>query len=116
LVDSFAAAYNKKANLSREVMIYCLFKHAASQAVRDLVVRAGERYLIKRTSLRVMQSILQKVGIKVTRKVAGKGISRWLPIIGAIGVASYAYYDTDSVAKAAMELFSGDLEFDGSEV
>jgi hypothetical protein len=116
MVVDIAAAYNKNANLSREVMIYCLFKHAASQAVRDLVVRAGERYLIKRTSLRAMQSILQKVGIKVTQKVAGKGVSRWLPIIGAVGVAGYAYYDTNSVAKAAMELFSGEVEFDGSEV
>ena len=116
MVVDIAAAYNKKANLSREVMIYCLFKHAASQAVRDLVVRAGERYLIKRTSLRAMKSILQKVGIKVTQKVAGKGISRWLPIVGAIGVASYAYYDTNGVAKAAMELFSGEIEFDGSEI
>jgi hypothetical protein len=116
MVVDIAAAYNKNANLSREVMIYCLFKHAASQAVRDLVVRAGERYLIKRTSLRAMQSILQKVGIKVTQKVAGKGVSRWLPIIGAIGVAGYAYYDTNGVAKAARELFSGEIEFDGSEV
>jgi len=116
MVVDIAAAYNKKANLSREVMIYCLFKHAASQAVRDLVIRAGERYLIKRASLRVMQSILQKVGIKVSQKVAGKGVSRWLPIVGAIGVAGYAYYDTNGVAKAAMELFSGEIDFDGSEV
>ena len=52
----------------------------------------------------------------MTQKVAGKGISRWLPIVGAIGVASYAYYDTNGVAKAAMELFSGEIEFDGSEI
>jgi hypothetical protein len=52
----------------------------------------------------------------VTQKVAGNGISRWLPIIGAIGVAGYVYYDTNGVAKAAMELFSGEIEFDGSEI
>ena len=116
MVVDMAAAYGKTADLNREVMLYCLFKQAASQVVRDLVVRTGERFLIKRTSLRTIQTILQKIGVKVTQRVAGKGIARWLPIIGAMGVAAYAYYDTDSVAKSAIELFNGDITIDKTEV
>lgn len=116
MVVDMAAAYGKTADLNREVMLYCLFKQAASQVFRDLVVRTGERFLIKRTSLRTIQTILQKIGVKVTQRVAGKGIARWLPIIGAMGVAAYAYYDTDSVAKSAIELFNGDITIDKTEV
>lgn len=36
-----AGAFGKQTILSREQMLYCLFKHAASQAVKDLVVRVG---------------------------------------------------------------------------
>jgi len=83
MVADIAAAFGKALCLTREQMIYCLFRHAASQAVRDLVVRVGERALVRRASLRVIQNTLRRVGIAVTQRVAGRAISRWLPFIGA---------------------------------
>ena len=35
----------------------------------------------------------------------GSGASRWLPVIGAVGVGAYAYWDTSRVAKTAIDLF-----------
>src|SRR5438094_291739 len=57
MVADIAGAFGKKAFLTREEMLYCLFRHAAAQAVRDLVVRTGERVLVQRVSLRAMQKI-----------------------------------------------------------
>src|SRR6202011_481526 len=54
MVADIAGAFGKKAFLTREQMLYCLFKHAAAQAVRDLIVRTGERVLVQRVSLRAM--------------------------------------------------------------
>jgi hypothetical protein len=51
MIADIAAAYGKS-DLTREQMIYCLFRHVAAQAVRDLVVRVGERFLVRRVSLR----------------------------------------------------------------
>lgn len=99
-------------------MIYCLFKHSAAQVVRDLVVRVGERVLIRRASLRVMQTLARKIGVSVTQRAIGKGISRWVPLVGAVGVGGYAFYDTVQVAATTTELFknlsklSADQEFD----
>ena len=90
-------------------MLYCLFKHSAAQAVRDLVVRVGERYLVRRASLKTLQTVAKKIGIKVTQKALGKGISRWVPLISALGVGGYAWYDTASVAKTAIELFENEI-------
>lgn len=112
MVADIAGAYGKTAFLSKEQMLYCLFKHAAAQAVRDLVVRVGERVMIKRATLKMFQVILQKIGVKVTQRILGKGISRWLPIIGALGVAAYAYYDTGKVADTSIELFDTELVID----
>jgi hypothetical protein len=109
LVADIAAMYGKTASLSKEQMIFCLFRHSAAQAVRDLVVRVGERILVKPLSVQGFQKIAQKIGVKVTERTIGKGVSRWLPIIGAIGVAGYAYYDTSQVAKTAIDFFSSDL-------
>ena len=110
MVADIAALYGKTATLTQEQMLYCLFKHSAAQALRDLVVRVGERVIIKHASLRVMESIAQKIGVKVTQRVIGKSLSRWLPIVGALGVGAYAFYDTAQVASTAIELFSQEID------
>lgn len=112
LVADIAAIYGKTTNLSQEQMIFCLFRHSAAQAVRDLVVRVGERVLVKPLSLQGLKKIAQKIGIKVTERTIGKGVSRWLPIVGAVGVAGYAYYDTTQVAKTAIDFFSSNFSIE----
>ncbi|MBV8879035.1 MAG: hypothetical protein JO332_03620 [Planctomycetaceae bacterium] len=110
LVADLAAVYGKTAFLTKEGMIYCLFRHGAAQAVRDIVVRSGQRLLIRQASLRTVETVLQKVGLRLSQRLATKAISRWLPVIGAVGVGAYAYYDTAEVAKTAIQTFESDLD------
>lgn len=112
MVSDIAAVYGKTAALGREQMIYCLFKHVSAQLFRDVVVRVGERYVIRRASLAFIQSAARTLGVKVTQKIIGKGVSRLVPVIGAVGVSAYAYFDTTQVAKTAIELFSKDIVID----
>lgn len=109
MVSDIAATYGKKSTLTQEQMLYCLFRHTAAQAVRDIVVRVGERFLVRRASLKTLQMVAQGVGVHVTQRAIGKGISRWLPIVGAAGVGAYAYYDTGRVAATAIELFEKEI-------
>lgn len=115
LVADIAASYGKTAFLRKETMIYCLFKHGGAAVVKDLIIRVGERYVIRRATLRFIQQVLQKIGVRVTQRVIGKSISRWIPLLGALGVGAYAYYDTTQVAATAIELFSKDLADDESK-
>lgn len=109
MVADIAGAFGKSAVLSREQMLYCLFKHTAAQAVRDLVVRVGERYLVRRGSLRVVQAVAAKVGVKVTQRAIATSVSRWLPVVGIVGVAGYAYYDTAQVGATAISFFEKEV-------
>jgi hypothetical protein len=43
--------------------------------------------------------------VPVARRIAGRGLSRCLPVVGAVGVAGYAFYDTMRVGETAIELF-----------
>lgn len=115
LVSDIAAIYGKRASLTQEQMIYCLFRHTAAQVFRDVVVRVGERVLVRRVSLKVMQSIAEKIGIKVTQHALGKGLSRWIPVIGALGTGAYAYYDTAQVAASAIDLFEREIELESDK-
>ena len=110
LVADIASCYGKTAQLGKEQMLYCLFKHAAGQIVRDMVVRVGERVLIKRASVLVMQRMLRRIGVVVTERVVGRTISRWLPIVGAVGIGAYAFYDTAQVAKTSISLFESHVD------
>jgi hypothetical protein len=112
LVADIAAVHGRSATLTREQMIWCLFRHTASQAVRDLVVRVGERFIVKPVAFSALQSIARRIGVHLTERTLAKGASRWLPVVGALGVAAYAYYDTAQVAKAAIELFERPIELE----
>ena len=80
MVSDLAGIYRKAATLTREHMVYCLFRHTAAQLLRDVAVRVAQRS-------------------------AGGSIARWLPVVGAVGVGAYAFYDTSQVAGTAIELF-----------
>jgi hypothetical protein len=115
MVVDIAGTYGRHASLTREQMLYCLFRHTAAQAVREVAVRVGERFVVRRTSLRATQGIAQKVALRITRRAVGRGVSRWLPVIGALGVGAYAYYDTMLVARTAVELLSHEIEVEPDE-
>jgi uncharacterized protein (DUF697 family) len=110
MVSDIAAAYGQHASLGREQMLWCLFRHTAAQAFRDLVVRLGDRLLFRQLSATVAERVARRIGISLSQRAVGAGISRWLPVVGAAGVGAYAWYDTRSVARTAIELFgSGSL-------
>lgn len=105
MVADIAAVYGVRAELTRSHLLYCLFRHASAQALRDVGVQVGARVLIQDAPLRAIEKIAAKIGLSVSKRLAGRGIARWLPVIGALGVGAYAYYDTGQVARTAIALF-----------
>lgn len=114
MVSDIASVYGKTATLNREQMLYCLFKHVSAQLFRDVVVRTGERVLVRRASVSALQALAQRLGVKVAHGTLTKGASRFVPLLGAVGVGAYAYYDTLQVAKTASELFARDIVIEAS--
>lgn len=112
MVADIAALYGKHATLTPEQVVYCLFQHTAAQGVRDLVVRVGQRTLVRRASPLLIRTITRRVGAKLAQRAAGKGLARWLPVLGALGMSAYAYADTAQVAATAIDLFEGVIEVD----
>jgi hypothetical protein len=116
LVSDIASVYGKTANLSKEHMLWCLFKHSAAQTFRDVAYRAGERFLIQPLSMHALRKLTTVIGVKLSQRTAGEAIARFLPLVGAAAVAGYAYYDTKKVGTAAIELFGNEPVFQGDAV
>ena len=106
MVADIFGLYGREAELSRSHMLYCLFRHAASQVMRDFVVRTGQRIVVEQLSSGAIKSVAGKVGVSISRRVAGSAASRWVPLAGAAAVGAYAYWDTVQVAKTARRLLA----------
>lgn len=106
MVADIAAACGQHAKLTREQMMYCLFRHAASQAVRDLAVRVGQRWVVDVATTHALRHIAERIGIKLSERALGSSLARMVPVAGALGVGAYAWYDTRQVARTAIKLFA----------
>jgi hypothetical protein len=104
MIADIFALHGREAELMRSHMLYCLFRHMASQVARDVVVRAGQRAIVQQLSAGAIASLLGNVGISITQRVAGATASRWVPIAGAAAVGAYAYWDTMQVARSTYQL------------
>lgn len=105
LVSDIAATYGKFAQLSREAMVWCLFRHSATQLVRDIAVRTGSRIVVQKLSFAALEALLRKIGLKVSTRFLGKIALRAIPAIGAVGNGAYSFYDTTEVGKTAAAYF-----------
>ena len=113
LVSDIAASYGKFAQLSREAMVWCLFRHSAAQLIRDIAVRTGSRIVVQKLSTTALRTLLQKIGIKISSKFLSKSLLRAIPIVGAVGNGAYTYYDTYEVGKTATAYFKALADQDG---
>jgi hypothetical protein len=110
MVADVGAIFGKRGKLTEESMIYCLFRHATAQLARDLATRMGERVVVHRVSWRLTENVLADLGVKIVHRVVRRGVWRFLPVIGALAVAGYAYYDTEQVGATAIDFFSREIE------
>jgi hypothetical protein len=91
-------------------MLHCLFRHASAQVMRDLGVRLGERLVVQELSVQALQRLSRAVGLRLSQRALASGASRWMPVIGALGVGAYAWNDTRQVAGTAMEWFGAQMQ------
>jgi len=106
MVADIAATFGASADLTRTQMLHCLFRHTAAQALRDVGVQVGARLLARDLPLRAIERVAAAVGMHVSRQLVARGVARWMPVAGAVGVAGYAWYDTRQVARNALALFA----------
>jgi len=112
LVADIAALYGRSAELGPTQMLWCLFRHTAAQALRDLTVRVGERVIVRPAAQVLLQRAAAAVGVHLGKQAAGRALSRWVPLVGAAGVGAYAWWDTRQVGRAALQLFEREQVID----
>lgn len=113
MVADIFGLYGRTGELTRTHMLYCLFRHAASQVLRDVAVRTGQRIVVEQLSTGAIKVISAKAGIAISKRVAGTAATRWVPLAGAAAIGAYAYWDTLQVARTAQRLLAADVPVAG---
>lgn len=109
LILDIAALYGKEVQVTKELLLYCLFKHGGAQVFRKIIEESSLKILIRPTTVRVFQTMLEKLGLMISKSILRKQFARWIPIGGAVVTGTFAYYDTKRVGKTAMDLFSKEI-------
>lgn len=106
MVADVSAIHGQHWQLSKEQMLFCLFRHTGAQVFRDFAVRAGQRWIVQAATNMALRHAARRIGMNLSTRAISRGVSRWVPIVGAVGVGTYAWYDTRQVGETALTLFA----------
>lgn len=102
MIADLAALHDKTQHLVPEVILYCLFEHTTTQPVCDFMDKMGSGITLERSSWHAIQKLSEACALRVAQRLARIAISRYVPIVGAVAIAAYAYRETRLVGKNAL--------------
>jgi hypothetical protein len=106
MIVDIAGAYDWQGPVPRRKIVFCLFRLGAGEAAKDFAVHAGESAIERRARKLLIQRGLEALGIRVTRDAAEHALARWIPVVGALGMAAFMYHETLRVGDTACGVFS----------
>lgn len=113
LIYDIGAAYGKKDAMTKELALGIFVSALGSSAGSVLVIKGGT-VLVKRASLRVMQSMITMLGGKIAQSAIKSAVAKWLPGVGAAAMAAWSAYMTKQIGEKAKEIMQHQIEQDGS--
>lgn len=114
MIYDIAKAYGH-AKVEKELIIAVLFG-AVGNATTSLIVVQGQKIMVKRVGARALQNIIKILGGKITQQMAKSMAAKWLPIAGAVAMATWSKYSTHQIGNKAIEVFSRSIEFENDEM
>lgn len=116
MIYDIGAAHGKTASLDASLLM-AIFSTAAGSGAIGLMTVHGSKLLVRRASLRVMQRIVILLGGKITQQALKSLVAKWVPVVGAAGMAYWSRHTTKQIGDKAAELFKKDIEIiDGTDL
>lgn len=101
--------------VDKELIIAVLFG-AVGNATTSLIVIQGQKIMVKRVGARALQNIIKILGGKITQQMAKSMAAKWIPVAGAVAMATWSKYSTNQIGNKAIEVFSRSIEFENDEM
>lgn len=115
MVYDIGVAYGHRKQLSPELLA-SVVGYALGAGTLGLIALHGQKVLVKRASLRLMQKLVKLMAGKVSQRLLKSMVGKWVPVAGAVALAAWSKYSTHAVAKKAVSIFEKEFEFSDDEV
>jgi len=109
MVYDIGVAYGHRNKLNAELLI-SVFGYALGSGALGLMVIHGQKILVRRASLRLMQKVVQLMAGKITQRVLKSMVGRWIPVAGAVALATWSKLSTHLISKRAISIFEKEIE------
>ena len=102
----FAYGHGKKLNAD---VLASVFGFALGSGTLGLIAIHGQKVLVKRASLRLMQKFVQLMAGKISQRLLKSMVGKWIPVAGAVALAAWSKFSTHAIADRAKSLFEKDF-------
>ena len=109
MVCDIGRAMGKDREMSTELLLGIFARSLGVGAMGVMTIHSG-KVLVRRSSLRILQSIIAALGGKITQRALKGMIGKWLPGIGAMAMGYYSRYTTIEMGQKAVEIFGMEIE------
>lgn len=107
-------AYGQEERLTPNALL-AIFATVAGGGAIGLATVKGGQFVVKQASLKVIQQVIHWLGGKITQRVLKAFLAKWLPVVGAGGMALWALHTTRSMGREAATLLANGFTYEGDE-
>ena len=115
MVKDIAILLGKESYLSKELLLYCLFKENKINIISSSIRITGTHLLIRPVTLDNLQTIFYSIVHAKSSKIVPRKNKGVLSLVSMLAGGSLSYIDTQMVGTTANAIFLGDIEFQDSE-
>lgn len=108
MVYDIGLAYGHGKKLNADVLA-SVFGFALGSGTLGLIAIHGQKVLVKRASLRLMQKFVQLMAGKISQRLLKSMVGKWIPVAGAVALAAWSKFSTHAIAGRAKSLFEKDF-------
>jgi hypothetical protein len=112
MVKDIAILLGRETLLSKEILLYCLFKDNKENMFETTIRMSGTKLLIRPISMQYVQNIYSKLVLDKAGNIKNQKGKLLYSFISAFTNGSLSYLDTQIVGNTANSLFLSDIEFE----
>lgn len=99
-----------KSNVLNKELLAGVFLAAMGTSTGGLLVMHGGKVLVRRAALRVFQRVIMLLAGKVTQQMLKSMVSKWLPFVGAVAMATWSNYITRQIGEKAVDILAKPID------
>ncbi len=116
MVYDLAVAHGKQDDINHPHALLGIFASAFGEGAVELASIEGKNLLIKRASIKVVQKLLQWLGSKISQKLLKHLLAKWVPIAGAVVIATWSRQSTLDLGNRAEKMLRYNIKFTDDEL